>query len=226
MLQALQARFPFMHFQEMDDGGQALKAMAHWKPHLIFMDINMPSINGLELTRTVKRTHADVVVIILTSYDLPEYRQEAARCGADHFLVKSVVTNAEIFSLVDSILASRIRTLVVANSDTFREQMSAFLTLTWPGMVIVNVQAADDARNAAVALRPDLVLLDADRRDGESCDDLVAGQAFGGAVVVSVGDRRQGEACPGDYCLPPASAVGSEMVTIINDLFSASHRQH
>ena len=226
MLQTLQGRFPFIHFHEVDDGEQALQVVDRWNPHLIFMDINMPSVNGLELTRTVKHTHADVVVIMLTSYDLPEYRQEAARCGADHFLVKSAVTNTEIFTLVNSVIASRFRTLVVAESDAFVEQMGRFLTLTWPGMVVVNARAAADARDTADLLEPNLVVLGNSRCGGDGCDALAADHAFGRAVVVSVGDRAPGEPCPGDYWLPPLRAVGSEMVTIINDLVSASRQQH
>lgn len=78
MLQTLRGRFPFMHFSEVDDGEHALEAVDRWRPHLIFMDVSMPSVNGLELTRTIKRMHGDVVVIVLTSYDLPDYGQEAA----------------------------------------------------------------------------------------------------------------------------------------------------
>jgi DNA-binding NarL/FixJ family response regulator len=96
-------RFPEMPVEEAADGIEALQKVAASVPDLIFMDIRLPGENGLELTRKIKKENPAVTVIILTSYDLPEYREAAQRYGADHFLTKGSSTEDEIVALVSSI---------------------------------------------------------------------------------------------------------------------------
>ena len=48
------------------------------------MDIQLPDRNGLELTQQIKGLYPDVKVVVLTSYDLPEYRDAAFHYKADH----------------------------------------------------------------------------------------------------------------------------------------------
>jgi DNA-binding NarL/FixJ family response regulator len=73
------------------------------------MDINLPDGNGLKLTRRIKREGSDSVIVILTSNDIPEYRQAALDSGASHFLGKNSVTSEELLSLVGSIARDRVR---------------------------------------------------------------------------------------------------------------------
>ena len=73
----LQEAFPTITIDEEPDGGKALQKVDASFPGLIFMDIRLPGESGLELTKKVKANHPEIVVVILTSYDLPEYRQAA-----------------------------------------------------------------------------------------------------------------------------------------------------
>ncbi len=100
----LQDQFPSMEISEAADGAEALKKIKSHSPNLIFMDIQLPGENGLELTRKIKADYPDIIIIILTSHDLPEYREAAMRYKADYFFSKSVVPSGEIFTLVKSIL--------------------------------------------------------------------------------------------------------------------------
>jgi DNA-binding NarL/FixJ family response regulator len=104
LLEILAARFPFMSIEEAGDGDEALQRIDVFTPDLIFMDIKLPGENGLQLTRKIKAKYSEVVVIVLTSYDFPEYREAAFRFGANHFMVKGQSTNEEILALVESIL--------------------------------------------------------------------------------------------------------------------------
>jgi len=104
LLEILAARFPFMSIEEAGDGDEALKKIDLLRPDLIFMDIKLPGENGLQLTQKIKTKYPEVVVIVLTSYDFPEYREAAYRYGANHFMVKGLSTNEEILALVESIL--------------------------------------------------------------------------------------------------------------------------
>ena len=71
------------------------------------MDIKLPGENGLELTAKIKAKYPDVVVIILTSYDTPEYRQAAVQAKANHFLSKGSSSKEGILALVESVLGGR-----------------------------------------------------------------------------------------------------------------------
>jgi DNA-binding NarL/FixJ family response regulator len=64
----------------------------------------LPGESGLEFTRRLKASRSAAPVVVLTSYDLPEYRREAKSCGADHYLVKGQCQHSEILSLVESII--------------------------------------------------------------------------------------------------------------------------
>src|SRR5512147_1892023 len=68
-------RFPAMSVEEATEGVEALQKVAALTPDLIFMDVRLPGENGLELTRRIKKDHSEITVVILTSYDLPEYRE-------------------------------------------------------------------------------------------------------------------------------------------------------
>jgi DNA-binding NarL/FixJ family response regulator len=92
-----------MGIEEAEDGEDALDKIETICPHLVFMDIKLPGRNGLEVTREIKARYPEIRVIILTSYDLPEYREAAENYGADYFLSKGSSSREEIIALVDSI---------------------------------------------------------------------------------------------------------------------------
>lgn len=96
----LDREFPGMSIEEVDDGGAAMQRVRTFLPDLVFMDIRLPGVNGLELTARIKKDYPDITVIVLTSYDLEEYREAAKRYGANYFLTKGSSTEEEIVGLV------------------------------------------------------------------------------------------------------------------------------
>lgn len=104
----LSVRFPSARIEEAIDGQEALLKVNSSIPDLIFMDIRLPGINGLELTKTIKASHPNITVICLTSYDLPEYREAAYRSGATHFFTKGTATGDEIAMVVNSLLSNPV----------------------------------------------------------------------------------------------------------------------
>jgi DNA-binding NarL/FixJ family response regulator len=101
--ESLKERFPSMVVEEATEGIEAMQKIDSVCPDLVFMDIRLPGENGLELTKRIKVRCPDIKVIILTSYDLPEYRQTASQIGASHFIAKGSTTMEEILGLVTSI---------------------------------------------------------------------------------------------------------------------------
>ncbi len=98
----LHARFPAMPVAEERDGSELFPKIDAFHPNIIFMDIRLPGENGLELARKIKENYPDIVVVILTGYDLPEYRNAALRSKADYFFSKDSPSQ-EILALVESV---------------------------------------------------------------------------------------------------------------------------
>jgi len=78
---------------EAADGREALGQLASGQIHLLFTDIRMPVMDGLELAAEVHRLYPSVVTVILTGYADFEYAREALRSGVADFLLKPVDTD-------------------------------------------------------------------------------------------------------------------------------------
>jgi DNA-binding NarL/FixJ family response regulator len=103
----LTSRFPGILLDEAANGSEAMERVESFLPHLIFMDIKLPDQNGLVITRSVKALHPEIHVIMLTSYDFPEYREAAHASGAYGFLSKGSSTAEEIQDLVEGLWTRR-----------------------------------------------------------------------------------------------------------------------
>jgi DNA-binding NarL/FixJ family response regulator len=97
----LHARFPTMEIEDEPDGSELFSKLESFHPDIVFMDVRLPGENGLELTKKIKTDYPDTIVVILTSYDLPEYRQAALQSMADHFVTKDSPTQF-FLALVES----------------------------------------------------------------------------------------------------------------------------
>jgi len=100
----LDTQFPLISFEEAGDGREALKKVNNFLPDLIFMDIKLPGESGLQLTKKIKNSYPEIIIIILTNHDLPEYQEAAKQNGANYFLTKGDSNIQDIAALVDSIL--------------------------------------------------------------------------------------------------------------------------
>ena len=76
--------------KEAGDGQQAIDIWQSWRPQLIWMDMRMPGMDGLEATRRIKATAAghETRILALTASSFEEERQEILAAGCDDFLRK------------------------------------------------------------------------------------------------------------------------------------------
>ncbi len=86
--EGLLSQIPSLTVLDAKNGEEALQMIPASLPDLIFMDVRLPEINGFELTDIIKKQYPDVKVVMLTSYDTPEYRDAAFYCKADHYVPK------------------------------------------------------------------------------------------------------------------------------------------
>ena len=75
-----------------NSGEMALEIMKDWQPNLIITDLSMPSIDGVELCRTV-RAVSKVPIIVLSVRDKEQQKVEALDAGADDYVTKPFSMN-------------------------------------------------------------------------------------------------------------------------------------
>lgn len=75
---------------EIGEGIQAVSLIPELMPHVVLMDVNLPGLNGLQVTQKVKTRHPEFNFIILTAYDDEEQVYHAIRVGASAYFSKDV----------------------------------------------------------------------------------------------------------------------------------------
>lgn len=81
---------------EAADGEVAVELVHEINPDVILMDINLPTINGLQVTRKIKAQLPDMKVIMITGYDDAEQVFHALRSGASAYCPKDITPEALI----------------------------------------------------------------------------------------------------------------------------------
>lgn len=101
MVAALRTRIPSVAIAEKENAEEAIGNLDDLKPDLILADIRLPGMSGLQLTKKIKETHPDINIIIMTAYDIIEYRQQARQYHVSDFIHKDSTSLEEIIQLVE-----------------------------------------------------------------------------------------------------------------------------
>ena len=94
--------------KEAGDGQEALRLWESWQPHLIWMDMRMPGVDGGEVTRRIKATARgrETKVLALTASSYAEERADILAAGCDDFLAKPF-REAELLAAIERHLGVR-----------------------------------------------------------------------------------------------------------------------
>ncbi|MCH8101842.1 MAG: response regulator transcription factor [Chloroflexi bacterium] len=87
---------------EAANGKEAVEKARELAPDLIFMDVSMPEMNGLDATRAIKAESPDIKIVILTVSDDDHDLFDAIKSGAEGYLLKNL-REEEFEDLVDRI---------------------------------------------------------------------------------------------------------------------------
>lgn len=79
---------------EAETGRDAVQLTRKLRPTVVVMDIAMPSLNGLEATRQIRKQSPDTKVLILSAHSDDAYVEQAAALGAAGFLAKQTSAHA------------------------------------------------------------------------------------------------------------------------------------
>jgi two-component system, response regulator YesN len=75
---------------EAENGREALEYINKWSPDLVLIDINIPFINGIELSHIINQKHPYIKMVILTAYSDFDYARSAIKAGVVEYLLKPV----------------------------------------------------------------------------------------------------------------------------------------
>ena len=104
---------------EASDGEQAVSMTRSVRPDVVLMDVQMPTIDGLEATgRIVRDANIPSRIVILTTFERDDYVFEALRAGASGFLLKNapseeLVHAVRVVAAGDALLAPSVTRKVI-----------------------------------------------------------------------------------------------------------------
>jgi DNA-binding NarL/FixJ family response regulator len=91
---------------EVCDGLEAVQKAEALQPDLMLLDLGLPTLNGMEVARRVRKLCPDVKILIVSQDSSPDIVAGALRIGAVGYLLKSDAANLPL--AVDSVLQDRV----------------------------------------------------------------------------------------------------------------------
>ena len=110
---------------EAADGVEAVEKVRAWHPDVVLMDIQMPRMNGIQATRTIKQEWPATHVVVLTTYEAEDVVFDAIMAGAQGYLLKDA-EESEILATIRGVmrgetnLSARIANKIVAEFRRLR----------------------------------------------------------------------------------------------------------
>ena len=83
-------------------GREAIEKAMELKPDIVFMDIHMPGIDGIEAIKQIKAINSDIVFVIITAYEYFNYAKEAINLGVYDYLLKPI-NRGKVIEALDGI---------------------------------------------------------------------------------------------------------------------------
>ncbi|MDR3193289.1 MAG: response regulator, partial [Treponema sp.] len=86
---------------QASNGRQAVEKIRELNPDLVFLDVHMPEMDGIDLIRLLHEQHPQTKVIILSSYSNYHYVRETMKSGAVDYLLKHELTAEGLRRILD-----------------------------------------------------------------------------------------------------------------------------
>ena len=96
--------FPFLDIDEASTGDEALRKFAAQRPDLVFVDLELGGEDGFSLIKQIRAIDPGATIAILTSFDLPGYKEIGDELKVDYFLTKGLSTQEDIHRVITNLL--------------------------------------------------------------------------------------------------------------------------
>lgn len=90
---------------EASTGEEALKVFEKFEPEIVLMDINMPKIDGLTVSKKIKANKPDTKIAIITGYNYFDYAQTAIKIGVEDYILKPI-SKADVSEIIIKLVNS------------------------------------------------------------------------------------------------------------------------
>ena len=100
-------------------GRAAIELAESFNPAIIFMDIQMPGINGIQAIKEIRKFNSTALIYVISAYDKFDYAKEAISLGVERYLMKPIAKNT-VISIVEE---------AVEKVDSKRQQRSDLLKI-------------------------------------------------------------------------------------------------
>lgn len=146
------------------NGKDALSIVKQEKPGIVFLDILMTGLTGLEVLRQIKEFDSSIKVIMLSVADDPDTQNKARLLGADGFLKKPFLDEGlqdEVIKKVNELAKNKesARILIVDDEEGIRESLKEFLNSRFECDISV-AGTGQEALNLLKKNKIDLMFLD------------------------------------------------------------------
>jgi DNA-binding NtrC family response regulator len=149
-----------------ENGYQAIEAAKKTPFDLVFMDIKMPGINGVQTFREIKKVNPEAVVIMMTAYSVEDLIREALEEGA-YAVVYKPFDIEKIVSIIESALQ---KTLILVVDDSFTDRETLKTILEEKGYSVVTAGTGSEALARVRDKRFDIIFLDVKLPDIDGVD--------------------------------------------------------
>ncbi|CAG1013168.1 Transcriptional regulatory protein DegU [Burkholderiaceae bacterium] len=106
---------------EAGDADEASAQVAAQRPDLVLMDIGMKDVNGIDLTRQLLAEQPQLLVLVLSMYDNPEYVNRAMQAGARGYVLKDAPAG-DIIDAISTVAAGGTFLSSAVSGRLFRSQ--------------------------------------------------------------------------------------------------------
>jgi DNA-binding NarL/FixJ family response regulator len=106
---------------EAGDAQEAADQVAATQPDLVLMDVGMKDVNGIDLTRQLLAERPDLLVLVLSMYDNPEYVNRAMQAGARGYVLKDAPAS-DIIDAIAEVMAGGTFLSSAVSGRLFRSQ--------------------------------------------------------------------------------------------------------
>lgn len=142
--------------QTAEDGFSAIEKVRENQFDLVFMDIQMPGINGVQTFRELKKINPGMSVIMMTAYALEDLIEEAVSEGAYAVVYKPF----DIEKIINIIENATSKPIILVVDDSFEQRQTLKDSLESKGHRVVTASSGYDAIELVKNSNVDVVLLD------------------------------------------------------------------
>ena len=150
-------------------GAKALEKIGEARPDVLFTDITMPKMDGLELLRICKEQHPEISVMMLTCHDDFEYARQAMQDHADDYMLKSEISPEFIGRKLEKLENNRKKRNTDHVADRIKQEnyMRAVTSARERSVYLLNEH---DLRDSSILLREDAFLAISFSNRGQNAD--------------------------------------------------------